>query len=315
VSLNDIQINSILHQIIKSYDNWFTNKGFVRKYLPNILDILGSCENIDESFSIVSPNKCCYLTQTSQILLEMLLQSEKAVWCLSKSFRNEKYEDARHLREFNMIEFEGAFPFDELIKHIEDIYKHVLNHILSNTKLITNLSINEKYIENQVLRPIDIIEYDECLKILGNKCSNFRNIDNLDEKALLYHVSNNKTPFFIIEHNIKDKFFNMASKENSEGKVLSVDLILPYSGESAGGAQREVDILLLKKRFSDNVMSKYPSEFKYYFDLISSNKLPCHSGCGFGIERIIQSILREDDIRKCSIDCIIKNRFQINTIF
>jgi aspartyl/asparaginyl-tRNA synthetase len=111
------------------------------------------------------------------------------------------------------------------------------------------------------------------------------------------------------------------NRENPD-VVNSMDLLLPYSGESLGAAEREEDYKRLLKRLGDSTMidlmievmqkDKYyrgktsnelkdiaVSYFDWYLQLIKRNPHK-HSGFGMGGNRIAQSIMASNDIRATS---------------
>lgn len=102
--------------------------------------------------------------------------------------------------------------------------------------------------------------------------------------------------------------------------VNSMDLIMPYSGEAVGAAEREEDSNILEKRLLDSTMlvllkeaikkengtfNKFNDEeltkeavsrFQWYLDVVKEHPIK-HAGCGIGLNRVTQSLLQLDDIR------------------
>jgi len=103
------------------------------------------------------------------------------------------------------------------------------------------------------------------------------------------------------------KFFNMLIDDDPVlDMVKSADLIVPYGGECVGAAEREFKFERLKQRLTDSVMFKQLQkqgkgieEFDWYLDYYKEkNRLP-HAGCGIGLSRVVQYVLKEKDIRNC----------------
>ncbi len=109
------------------------------------------------------------------------------------------------------------------------------------------------------------------------------------------------------------KFFNMWP--DGEGRINSADLILPGSGESVGAAVRLHDVAVLKERLGKSIMfamlvkrrmewlakknapaDKATAEtsvwhdFQWYIDKVAAHGVP-HAGCGFGMNRVVQSLM------------------------
>jgi asparaginyl-tRNA synthetase len=86
--------------------------------------------------------------------------------------------------------------------------------------------------------------------------------------------------------------------------VLSADLILPIGGEAVGAAQRVWRYEELKWRLENSRMFKRLvkkggglNDFAWYLERVKEKSVP-HSGCGFGIARILKFIKGEEDIKK-----------------
>jgi len=100
-----------------------------------------------------------------------------------------------------------------------------------------------------------------------------------------------------------------------------MDLIMPYSGEAVGAAEREENYEILKNRLENSNMLKLLessileennafkqfskkelrnealSRFNWYLDIIKENPIE-HAGCGIGLNRVTQSLICSDDIRE-----------------
>jgi aspartyl/asparaginyl-tRNA synthetase len=95
----------------------------------------------------------------------------------------------------------------------------------------------------------------------------------------------------------------MRRNEKNPDIVNSADLILPFSGEAVGAAEREYNYELLHEKLLKSEMYKRLKEkgktigdFKWYMDLIKTHSIQ-HAGCGIGLNRVTQFILGCDDIR------------------
>ena len=102
-----------------------------------------------------------------------------------------------------------------------------------------------------------------------------------------------------------EKFFNMIPDPENPGRVLSCDCILPFAGEAIGAAARVSDAKTLVQRLQNSRMFKRLKElggslddFSWYISQLKKEGSIPHAGCGFGLARIVQSILGQRDIRQ-----------------
>lgn len=87
--------------------------------------------------------------------------------------------------------------------------------------------------------------------------------------------------------------------------VNSCDLLLPFSGESAGAAERETEHDTIEHRLKTSDMyarlielGGKDEDFAWYLDAHRDKDIPLHSGCGIGMARVAQFILGQPDIRQ-----------------
>ena len=135
---------------------------------------------------------------------------------------------------------------------------------------------------------------------------------------------NENKPLFVTYYPQEIKFFNMKLNSDNQKVVNSADLLLPYSGEAVGAAEREENFTILFDRFMRSDMLHLMCEavrkenkryeamqeqelkkecfnrFKWYFDLVKSRPVK-HAGCGIGLNRITQCFLKTNDIRLSTV--------------
>ncbi len=310
-------------QVIKSMRNWLGEAGFSEIFPPKIVRASGACENINTLFEIaVNGNlywfhsdkpHLAYLSQTAQLYLEAFTPYLKKVYSVGPSFRAEEGNDNRHLTEFTMLEIEFLGEFKKLLMYIEKIiYRVVTDFLQSPERVKRTLGIKRKEIERLgKLKPIfPKITYDEAIEILG--LSYGSDISSKDEQRLVEKFRNQPlfithfpNPLFDHRKEIEvEKFFNMIPDPKNPARVLSADLILPIGGEAVGAAQRVHKFEELKWRLKNSRMFKRLkakggelSDFNWYFQRIKEKSVP-HSGCGFGIGRIMKFLTGEENIKR-----------------
>jgi len=310
-------------QVIKSMRDWLEEAGFFEIFPPKIVRASGACENIDTLFEVgvngnnrwFNPKNPCraYLSQTAQLFLEALTPYLEKVYAIGPSFRAEAGNDNRHLTEFTMLEIEFAGGFDSLLENIERTIFAALKDVLElqprRGKSFKTSGTNLRRLE-KIKIPFPRITYDEAIKILDLSFGD--DISSRNEQKLVRKFQNQ--PLFITrfpnplyDHGKEiavEKFFNMIPDPENPARVLSADLILPFGGEAVGAAQRVHKFEELKWRLENSRMFKRLqakggelNDFAWYFERIKEKSVP-HSGCGFGIGRIMKFLTGEENIKR-----------------
>jgi asparaginyl-tRNA synthetase len=209
------------------------------------------------------------------------------------------------------IEFEGNFEM--LLEYIEKIIFKVVSDILAlSDEEREELGLEKPEIERlEKIRPaFPKITYDEAIRILtlpfGSDIS-WENEQKLLEKfgrqpLFITHFPN---PIYDYGKEIEvEKFFNMMPDPSNPARVFSADLILPFGGEAVGAAQRVYKLEELKWRLENSRMFQRLKkkggsleDFKWYFERVAEKSVP-HSGCGFGIGRILKFLQGKEDIKQ-----------------
>jgi len=288
---------------LKGLRRYFEEHGFVEIVVPHITKATGACENIATMFDIDYFGRHAYLTQTGQLYLEVLSQFLEKVWCTIHSFRAEPDVDNRHLTEFTLVEMEILGDFEKLLKHIENAIFYSVSEVIRERR--EELELLEVDIERlkDFTPPYRRITYTEAIELLSDEGLEWGDdLKSRHEKKLVKMLGNK--PLFITHYPKEIKFFNMRENPENPEVVNSADLILPYSGEAVGAAEREHRYERLVERLLESTMYKMLLErggsmedFDWYLEFWKKHDGITHSGCGIGVSRVVQSILGAPDIR------------------
>ncbi|MBI5135545.1 hypothetical protein HZA86_04935 [Candidatus Uhrbacteria bacterium] len=307
--------------VFKSGRSYLESQGFVEVMTPHLVRASGACENVNTLFEVAVDEdtkwfngRRAYLSQTGQLYLEALVPTLGKVYCSGPSFRAEPIADARHLVEFQMMEIEFPGSFDDLLGYING-FVYAIAQDIANAQDPATLGLIAADIERLKACPkvFDRITYDEAieeLQKLGNRIEWGDDISSALERILIQHHGN--APVFITrypdpmvdfgKHIEVEKFFNMLPDPENPGRVLSSDLILPFSGESVGSAARVHDADQMQARLLNSRMYKRLLEkggdikdFEWYLSRIRAGSVP-HAGCGFGMSRIIQWVRGSENV-------------------
>ena len=298
-----ILIEIIYAETDKAIRNYFDREGFVKVRAPFISGGMGSCENPKTLFEVNYLDKRTYLRQSGQLYLEMYMPFLEKVWCEGPSFRAEQKVDDRHLAEFNLYEFEFCGNFQQLLIHIENFFSEIIHEVSHHAEQqLLELDVDADSLRS-VVAPFPRITYKKAVEILGLKWGS--DLKREHEKALVELYGSK--PLFITHFPRQMKFFNMKVNEEDTSVVNSADLILPFSGETVGAAEREFRYDAVYERLLASRMLEIFKEegvgidaFRPYLDHLKEKGSVLHAGCGIGLERVIQFLLGVSDIRKAS---------------
>lgn len=291
--------------ILNAARNYLIDDGFTEVIVPHITKATGACENPNSLFEVDYFNEKIkpYLSQTGQLYLEIVVPILEKVWCCGSSFRKEDKVDNRHLTEFTLLEFEFCGNFNQLLSKIEDLIKAMVNEALCYREELEILKGNYRNLE-MIKTPFEKLTYSEAIEILNLNWGDDFNSKN--EKYLIEKFGNK--PIFITHFPNDIKFFNMKRNSDNPQVVNSADLLLPFSGEAVGAAEREIDYVILKEKLEQSSMFKQLTamgrqieDFEWYLNFFKENQSCPHAGCGIGVERVIQFILASNDIRQSTL--------------
>jgi asparaginyl-tRNA synthetase len=157
--------------------------------------------------------------------------------------------------------------------------------------------------------------YEQAINSLGLPWGSDLSSDNEQKLVRM----NGLKPLFVTHYPQEIKFFNMRENRGDPRVVNSMDLLMPYAGESLGAAEREEDYERLSRRLDASLMLKLMTKaiakepgmqgknyeelkqegtkrFEWYMEVVKQHPIQ-HAGFGMGKNRLFQSFLGARDIR------------------
>ncbi len=284
--------------------DYLRKEGFTWVEVPIMTKITGACENVDTLYAVDHFGQEAYLAQTGQLYLEAKIPLHNKLWTIITSSRAEDQADERHLNQFQLIELEHAGRLGDVLGHIEGTVKAMMRSALRERgNDLEELGRYEEMV-GWVEEKFGCISYREAVDVLDGSAHAIRFGDDFSSEHEQYLVQEmGRKPLFITHFPKAIKFFNMRENRNDPQIVNSADLVMPYSGESAGAAEREDDHDRLVTRLKESPMfrvlqtrGKTLDDFADYLEMVKKNPV-LHSGCGIGFNRISQSVLGSKDIQ------------------
>jgi asparaginyl-tRNA synthetase len=279
-------------KVLEYSREYFAKEGFTEVSPP--MFISAACEGGSTLFGLKYFDQNLYLTQSSQLYLEILIYSLENVYCIAPSFRAEKSRTIRHLTEY--WHMEGEWPFadmTDLMVFEEGLLAHVCQRTVENCKgELEELGVDVAKLAS-VIGPFPRMTYTEAIERLVAKGSKLKWGDDLgyeDEKILADDVGK---PFFVYDYPTAIKAFYCKTYRDRPEVAMSTDMLVPRIGEISTGGAREDDKEILIKRIKE--MGLKPEDYDWYLDLRRYGTVP-HVGFGMGIERLLTWMLDLENI-------------------
>ena len=271
---------------------YFDSQGFTEVSPP--MFISAAVEGGSTLFGLKYFDQNLYLTQSSQLYLEILIYSLEKVFCIAPSFRAEKSRTIRHLTEY--WHMEGEWPFadmNDLIRFEEGMMTHICKRTVEKCRSdLEELGANIQKLES-ISVPFPQVTYTEAIERLNARGSKLKWGDDLgyeDEKILAEDVGK---PFFVYDYPTAIKAFYCKTYRDRPEVAMSTDMLVPRIGEISTGGAREDDKEVLIKRIRE--MGLNEKDYDWYLDLRRYGTVP-HVGFGMGIERLLTWMLDLDNI-------------------
>ncbi|KAK4241695.1 hypothetical protein C8A03DRAFT_12050 [Achaetomium macrosporum] len=247
-----------------------------------------------------------YLTQSSQLYLETVIQSLGNVYCIEKSFRAEKSLTRRHLSEYTHVEAELDFiEFDDLLEHIEELISRVVDKVLADETMRGYMKhLNPNF--QKPSRPFLRMKYADAIEWLNKQDPPILNEegkphvfgDDIAEAAERRMTDIINRPIFLTHFPVEIKAFYMKKDPNDPRVTESVDVLMPGVGEIVGGSMRMDDYDELIEAYKKNGIPHEP--YYWYTDQRKYGSSP-HGGYGLGLERFLAWMANQHTVRTCSL--------------
>ncbi|NNM54311.1 MAG: asparagine--tRNA ligase [Spirochaetales bacterium] len=248
--------------------------------------------------------KEAHLTVSGQLNGETYATALGAIYTFGPTFRAENSNTTRHLAEFWMVEPETAWlDIHGNMDLAEAFLKFLVTRLLERHP--EELAFFEQWVQPGLLetlstvaeRPFARITYTQAINVLQNSGKVFDypvswgiDLQSEHERYLTDEVY--RGPVIVTDYPQAIKAFYM--KQNPDGTVRAMDVLVPRLGEIIGGSEREENLEILQVRLDQLGMKR--QDYAWYLDLRRFGTVP-HSGFGLGFERFLQYVTGMANIR------------------
>jgi len=279
-------------EVLKATREYFAKQKYTEVSPP--MFISAAVEGGSTLFGLKYFDQELYLTQSSQLYLEILIYSLENVYCIAPSFRAEKSRTIRHLTEYWHIEAEWPFAdMNDLMNFEENLMMYVCQAIGKRCQTeFKELGADIEKLK-AVKTPFPRITYKEAIERLKTKNPTLiwgADLGYEDEKVLAEDYGK---PFFVYDYPTEIKAFYCKTYVEHPEIAKSVDMMVPRIGEISTGGSRENNKEILIERMKAQGLK--PEEYEWYLDLRRYGTVP-HVGFGMGLERLLVWMLDLDNI-------------------
>lgn len=288
----------IRNTILNSIREYFTANYFIEVNTPKM--IATATEGGAALFPIFYYDREAFLAQSPQLYKEQLTMAFESVFEIAPIFRAEPSRTNRHLSEAISIDAEKAYvDYRDMMDHLEKLIHYVINTVNDkNAEDLKNLGIELPKISYDFPR----ITYTDLVKKLQANHKFIRWGDDISPKIIkdifgeefffIIDWPSSTKPFYV--KSITNKNFD-EGKPQDENKQLSESFDLMFGGlELSSGSTRINNKNLLLENMKKKGLNY--KAFDYHLRVFDY-AVPPHAGFGLGLERLIMTLLKLENIR------------------
>ena len=283
-------IFKIRHHALASIRKSLAGKKFIEITTPKIIG--SASEGGANLFSLDYFGKQAYLAQSPQLYKEQMTIGLERVFEISTFYRAEKSHTVRHLSEFTSVDIEAAFmDYTDVMNILESLIVNVYNDVSANCKK------EQEELEikiNAPSSPFERITYAQALELLRKHDVKLNFGDDLQDAHLRILGKYRSGFYFIVDWPLKLKPFYIHEKDDDPTLSKSFDLQYGYLELSSGGTRLH-NPEKIRSRLKEQGLD--PSKFADHLRAFEWG-MPPHAGWGLGLDRLMATITKIDNIRE-----------------
>jgi len=272
---------------------FLSGKGFIEITTPKI--VATATEGGTALFPISYFEREAFLNQSPQLFKQICMSGGlDRVFEIGPIFRAEEHSTRRHLNEATSIDVEASFfTAEDVMRVLELLVEHCYRRVgEKHAPELETLGVDLQVPEV----PFRRLKYDEAIEMAraGEECADLawgEDLPTAAEKEIGRQVG---AHYFITHWPAEIKPFYARPDPDNPKVTQAFDLMHPEM-ELASGAQREHDYGALRQHIADRGLN--PDGFGFYTDPFRFG-MPPHAGWGLGGDRLVQTMLKLDNIRE-----------------
>lgn len=282
-------IFSIRYTVLNSCRKFLGDEGFIEVNTPKI--IATATEGGATLFPIFYYDREAFLTQSPQLYKEQLTMAFENVFEIGPIFRAEPSRTNRHLSEATSIDIEKAYAdYNDIMEILEKMIHFLWDEVRNKNK--SHLEYLKIELPDLSL-PFRRYRYSDLIEKLQKSGESIEWGDDISQQKLRnLNDDDMKYFYFIIDWPTSVKPFYVKPKSTGT-ECESFDLM--YGNlELSSGSTRIHDKSELTERMKKQGLNT--GEFDFHLKVFEYG-MPPHAGFGMGLERLIMSMCRVDNIR------------------
>ncbi|MGV8084653.1 MAG: aspartate--tRNA(Asn) ligase [Candidatus Bilamarchaeum sp.] len=250
-------------------------------------------EGGSDVFELQYFDKKAYLVQSPQLYKQMaVIGGIDRAMMIVPVFRAEKHNTTQHLNEIYQMDIEMGFA-DHLdaMDALESTFLHILNRLNERH----GEKIKAKWGELVIPKKINRYTYEQLVEKLNQNGHPMKMGEDFSKEAerKLFEILGEEVFFIYKWPTAIRAFYSMPEKDATYCNAFD----LMYRGlEISSGAQRIHVPSILEEQLRKRGLE--PANFEFYIRAFRSGAPP-HAGWSIGLERLVQKICKQDNIREC----------------
>ncbi|MHC1592967.1 MAG: aspartate--tRNA(Asn) ligase [Methermicoccaceae archaeon] len=281
----------IRHHLMQITRQFLSSEGFVEITTPKV--VASATEGGTALFPLSYFEKEAFLNQSPQLFKQLMMAGGfEKVFEIGPIFRAEEHDTRRHLNEATSIDIEQSFAdHEDVMAVLEKLVSHAYERVAHDAQkwldvLDITLSIPEL--------PFQRLTYEKALEIAQRVEPELCWGDDLttqSEKTIGTELGEH---YFIVDWPTEAKPYYATPYDDKPEVSKSFDLMHPTM-ELASGSQRIHQHELLREQIAGKGLE--PESFEFYLKAFKYG-MPPHAGWGMGMERLLMTMLKLDNIRE-----------------
>jgi aspartyl/asparaginyl-tRNA synthetase len=238
---------AIHNRVLKQVRGFFENESYNEIPVSALAPLGTACEAVDTAFTVDHCGHLSFARQSAQLTLDGLVaRGFPAVWCESESLRREWKADERHLTGFKLVE---AVRQDLDLDGLCDLQAGLLRHVAGTLGADLLGGRHVTRLDRLLRAELPRLTYREALDVLNGRGWSMPFGEDLhrDAEATLIRYCGH-LPVLVTHLPADLKPFNLCRDPDDPQVALSVELILPWAGETADGGVYETDAEVMRER-------------------------------------------------------------------